>query len=502
MTGQPTMVSRDAATLPVDARVAAVCDRIIALAGPGATADEARSIRARLDGPLRVAMAGRAKAGKSTLLNALVGERLAATDAGECTRIVTVYGHHASYSVTGVGRDGSRSELAFRRRDGAIEVDLGGRRSIDLSTIEVGWPSLALRDVTLVDTPGLASTDDASSLRTRDFLALEGQRASDVDAVIYLMRHVHRTDAEFLDAFLDRSIGNVSPVNAVAVLSRADEIGAARLDAMDSARRIAERYRVDPQLRPLCSSVLPIAGLLAESGQTLREDEAASLRTIAGSDPADLAEALSSVDRFAEGAGLPLTIEGRRELLARLGLYGVRLVMDEFGRRGPLSGPEVARVLVDASGLAGLRRTIAERLQPRARALKARSALAALRSLGPRLRSEAPRAADVLEADLERVAAGAHEFAELRVAHLVLAGDASVSDEEREEILRLTAPLQGRASRLGLAPDASDGDQRASALDAITRWRIRADDPRVDPDTREAAEIAARSYEGIYTAIA
>jgi len=37
----------------------------------------------RLTGPLRVAIAGKIKAGKSTLLNALLGEELAPTDAGE-----------------------------------------------------------------------------------------------------------------------------------------------------------------------------------------------------------------------------------------------------------------------------------------------------------------------------------------------------------------------------------------------------------------------------------
>ena len=38
-----------------------------------------------------VAIAGKVKAGKSTLLNALVGEEIAPTDAGECTRVVTWY---------------------------------------------------------------------------------------------------------------------------------------------------------------------------------------------------------------------------------------------------------------------------------------------------------------------------------------------------------------------------------------------------------------------------
>ena len=46
---------------------------------------------ARFDEPLRVAIAGKVKAGKSTLLNALVGEEIAPTDAGECTRVVTWY---------------------------------------------------------------------------------------------------------------------------------------------------------------------------------------------------------------------------------------------------------------------------------------------------------------------------------------------------------------------------------------------------------------------------
>src|SRR5690606_15825912 len=56
-----------------------------------AAAERLNAVLSRLDEPLRVAIAGKVKAGKSTLLNALVGEELAPTDAGECTKIVTWY---------------------------------------------------------------------------------------------------------------------------------------------------------------------------------------------------------------------------------------------------------------------------------------------------------------------------------------------------------------------------------------------------------------------------
>ena len=63
--------------------------------------------RAASSDPLRVAIAGKVKAGKSTLLNALVGDQLAPTDARECTRVVTWYRDAHTYRVVAHGQDGS-----------------------------------------------------------------------------------------------------------------------------------------------------------------------------------------------------------------------------------------------------------------------------------------------------------------------------------------------------------------------------------------------------------
>ena len=57
--------------------------------------DELDRIGRRLNQPIRIALAGTLKAGKSTLVNALVGENIAPTDATEATRIVTWFRQRA-----------------------------------------------------------------------------------------------------------------------------------------------------------------------------------------------------------------------------------------------------------------------------------------------------------------------------------------------------------------------------------------------------------------------
>src|SRR2546422_847347 len=93
---QDTLVQRVAALL-VSARGA--------VAGSPAE-DDVLAIERRLHEPLRVAIAGKVKAGKSTLLNALIGEQLAPTDAGECTRVITWYQDGPTYRVTVEPHDG------------------------------------------------------------------------------------------------------------------------------------------------------------------------------------------------------------------------------------------------------------------------------------------------------------------------------------------------------------------------------------------------------------
>jgi hypothetical protein len=486
-------------TAPLTDQVLAVAKRLEAGASSGAAKEQARKVIERLQGPLRVAIAGRVKAGKSTLLNALVGERLAPTDAGECTRIVSWYKRGNAYEVIGRGHDGVAHPLGFNRAEGHLTVKLGELTEKELIALEVSVPTSALESITLIDTPGLASINDENSRRTRDFLEHDGDKPSDADAVIYLMRHAHRSDIAFLDAFMDRSVTAASPVNAVAVLSRSDEIGAGRLDALESSARIAKRYEADPQLRALCAVVTPMAGLLAETGLTLREDEVTALSMLARTDPAALELMLMSADQFLDISASELTVEIRKALLGRLGMFGVRLAIQEITAGRARTAAQLAPILVEQSGLKTLRDVIARQFMPRARVLQARSAIVALRSAARSMRTDNPALAAEVDRDLEQIESSTVQFAQVRAAHLLGSGAVNVKGNDRADLERLFSPVADPI-QLGLASTASDHDLCEAAMAAASRWRVRGADPLADLLLTEVCDVAARTCESIYAA--
>ena len=445
----------------------------------------------RLDGPLRIAIAGQVKAGKSTLLNALVGERLAPTDAGECTRIVTWYrqGHRprvAAYPITGGPR-----QLRIDREDGALRIDLEGLRPANVERLVVDWPSRGLADTILIDTPGIASLSTDVSAKASGFLVPEDE-PSEADAVVYLMRHLHSADLRLLESFHDNGIARANPVNTIAVLSRADEIGVGRVDALMSASKIARRYRTDPRLRRLCQGVVPVAGLLAETSRSLHQHEFDELAALAAQPRADVEAALLSADRFGQHAG-------GYGLLERFGLFGIRLslalIRQGFGDPGRL-----AAELTRRSGIDELRAVFAAQFTQRRDLLKSRSALLAVDAL---LRKDSRPGTEMLRDEVERVLAGAHEFTELRVLGALRSGVTDLSEPAMDEAERLLGAGGAQSwSRLGLTPDVSRDQQRQAVLDALARWQRQAENPLARKATIEVARVVVRSCEGMAAELA
>jgi hypothetical protein len=445
------------------------------------------ALLSRLSGPARIALVGRANAGKSTLLNALIGERLAATDATECTRFVTAFRHADSYRVTAGGR-----ELAFSRgEDGPLDIDVAGLDSA-VDMLDVGWPSRRLEQMTLIDTPGL----DALAPRGGDAL----EQTDFADAYLYLMRHVHRADVRFLESFVAAGAQLGSPVNSLAVLSRADEIGGGRVDGLESAHRIASRDGSDPRLRALASAVVPVVGLLAETAATLRESEARALEELARTDEKTIETLLLSVDDFRRTDLGPVTAEIRDALLHRFALFGVRTAIGAYREGRWSNGTTLARLLLDVSGLPALRELIESRFARRAQQLVARTTLRSLRAVASDGSIPAADTRRIL-ARLEEIEVTSHSFAELALLDAVWSGETNFTAEEAAEAERVTGGAT-TFERVGSAQDADRDGIKAAAISAIGRWRERAADAFSDRATATAAETMARSYEGIYAEVA
>ena len=113
---------------------------------------------------------GEFKRGKSSLLNALIGEQILPVGVVPLTAVVTVLKRGQSEAV-GVHADGRRGVVdAARLADYVTEEGNPGNR-LGLSRVEVASPRFALPPgAALIDTPGLRSVVDGGEDHTLDFL--------------------------------------------------------------------------------------------------------------------------------------------------------------------------------------------------------------------------------------------------------------------------------------------------------------------------------------------
>jgi 50S ribosome-binding GTPase len=458
------------------------------------------SVNSHLDQPLRVAITGRVKAGKSTLLNALVGRRVAATDAGECTQVVTWYAYGDPPVAWAYPRSGPRRALMLIEGDAAGVLDLGNLRAADLEQLRVDLPNGWLSRMTLIDTPGMGSLSERVARRAQEFLAADGEDTGEVDAVLYLLRHLHSSDVDFLEVLHETRDGTASPINAVGVLSRADEVGGGGPDAVDHAQRIASGYRQDPRIRSLLHTVIPVAGLLAETASTLSDQEFADLITLAGASASATAPMLLSVARFvAPFRSVDLPGANRQRLLRRLGLYGVRMSLDAIREAGGSMGrQQLGDLLRERSGLADLRRLLLTQFAERRDVIKAESALRVIETV---TRTDPIPAARQLREQVERLRTNAHELAEIRLLTELRTGQVPAPADEVAEMERLLGG-DGTATttRLGLAADATAADIAAAIADQHDRWRRVGANRFTEPALARAAGVLQRTCEGLAAA--
>lgn len=454
-------------------------------------------IGARLTEPIRIALAGTLKAGKSTLVNALVGDDIAPTDATEATRIVTWFRHGSIPRVTANHRGGRRANVPITRRDG-LSFDLRGVNPAEVVDLDVEWPAEELAQATIIDTPGTSSlTRDASERTLRLLVPEDG--VPRVDAVVFLLRTLNAPDIALLKQIGGLVGGSAGALGIIGVASRADEIGAGRIDAMLSAKDVAKRFTSELNQTGICQAVVPVSGLLALTARTLRQAEFLALRKLAAADSVELNKALLSADRFVRpDSPLPLDAGTRAQLLERFGMFGIRISIAVLAA-GVTDSAGLAAELLERSGLVELRNVIDQQFAQRADMLKAHTALLSLRRF---VQTHPVMATPYVIADIDPILNDTHAFEELRLLSQLHSRPTTLNEEELRSLRRVIGGAgTGPIARLGLSPEDADEGPRA-AFAAAQRWRRRAEHPLNDPFTTRACRAAVRSAEAMVAGFA
>ena len=447
----------------------------------------------RINEPLRIAVAGAIKAGKSTLLNALVGEDVAPTDATECTRVVTWFRHGPKPLVSAQYDGGRVVNVPVRRRGGGLTFDLGHLTANDVDRIDVEWPVSRLSHTTLIDTPGTTSLSSDVSARTLALLTPdEGEPGA--DAVIYLFRSLDDSDVEFLRQIGEHVGGGAGPIGIIGVVSRADELGVGRVDAMHSARQAAKHITRELELTGLCQTAVPVAGLIACTAKTLRQQEFHDLRQLATVASEDLEFALLSADRFVSSDKLPIEPESREQLIRRFGPFGIRIAMTCL-RAGAVDSPSLVDDLLYRSGIGELEQVIDVHFGQRAEELKTHTVLLMLKDLLAEYRVPG---ASVLARQVDELIANVHGFEELRLLARLRSNRTTLGDRDLGDLHRMLGSRgTGAAQRLNIDEFAVAGVGTDTAMAEIKRWRAKARHPLSDQFTASACMVAARSAENI-----
>jgi hypothetical protein len=546
---------------PLADRVFRQCARRAAQGGSrlAPLAAELRLASERLHQPMRVAIVGQIKRGKSTLVNALLGKEIAATGQLELTFTVSEFRYGPDCAVwVHYKDDTSEGPLPPETLDRLTVRDpamLGKLRSIRM--VEYSMPNEMLKDFRLVDTPGLGSVYRSDAQNSLDLLNMSSaefaaefpddeeeaaaqalaamgrtgqemhadsaRQVASADAIVYLFsRGIHQADYDTVIRFLGSAAADVTPTRAFGVLSRCDENywppdrdlpGSPDLvtyDPMAAAAKITGRYLATSGIDSLFYTVLPVAGLLGIGARLLTAEEFSWLEDLSKADARLLARRLSDTARFTSAPDirdvtLPQPLRG--QLIARLGAWGIHLACCCL--RAQLGEEQTRHRLAEASGVPRIRDVIVRHFGNHASAIKLDHGICDVVAEIDRRRQELrlsrcaePPALTDIANRIARLQQDEHAAAELAALASYYRDDLDLDGTRQRELLAVTGAFgTSWAARLGL-PEGTQLSELAAAAERLAgQWSERASDLMLDRPTRSVARTIGEAFDILWAEV-
>lgn len=422
-------------------------------------------LKVRLDQPLKVAVVGVIKAGKSTLINALLQKEILATGNLETTYAVTWfrYGEVPKICVTlknGTKTEGSIKDLYYW----TVRDAKSSNPALDeVSYVEIYDNHPLLKELEIIDTPGLGSTHKIDSENTIDFLGLSSQittrEASKADAIIYAFsKGVGESDSDVLAAF-QNSFSDSSPMNAFGVLTRVDANWSnfGDEDPFVRADKIALRYKTDPYLRTRLYNILPVSSKIAGCSNTLSNLEFENLCRLAVLPDEKLHKLFMNAEKFCfreyEDVNIPAT--DRHQLFLRFDRYGISTAIQLI--RDGVQRDDLMEKIYQQSHVGDIRDLINQHFVKRAGVIRAHFILSKVKDACQSVinlnieNRQAYELAQYIMSLCQEIEENEQSFSELKILQYYYNEEFTFpTQEEEEDFLRLTGE-RGSAleSRLG-----------------------------------------------------
>lgn len=233
-------------------------------------ADESAQLERAVEGlvrPFELAVFGRMKTGKSSILNAYLGHPLTITGVNEATATINriVYGSGAQLQSFRVHwKDEAPSICALSELqaqwNGTSDEVLQRIRRVRYLEFYADIPRL--QTVRIIDTPGTGSTAGEHEAIAQQFIG-----GRETDALVYVCPfEVRETDLRDLSTFRESGLSTPTPYNCVSLLHKWDLVYWNNGGDMEEVN--AKARRLEEQLQGLVACVLPVSAPLAMAAKS------------------------------------------------------------------------------------------------------------------------------------------------------------------------------------------------------------------------------------------
>lgn len=476
-------------------------------------------LRERLEKPLRVAVVGEVKAGKSTFMNALMKEDIVFTGTEEKTFTVCWFRYAETPSLTVHFRGGECLDAPFEDLEKWSVRDANNTRLNDVEYVMIYYPAEVLKTIEFIDTPGLNSAYGTDAQNTMDFLALKSSEetlneAGKADAVIFAFaRTLTDMNRKTLVEFHGNKKSGTSPINSIGIFTRLDGAGAwdveeDKMNPVEKAKSRTAKFMKNIEIKRLLYSILPVCAKPAEGYHQLDEDDWDVLRNIARKDREGLQEFLVDASDFKRSTDVGYmeygTPKERGSLMDKLASYGILEITDLLREGKTLE--EIGDILQEKCGIEDVRRLIEQHFGNRTFLIKTKYIFSQLQSAIYKIKYDANSSSELKEIgnyirdEMERMVSSIQTLKELTALQMYYNGELEeMTAEEQDDLLRVTGEY-GRMpeQRLGVAAESSIVEMAAIAQKKAVLWNGKTSEWMMSSAYIEASSIVARSYEIIH----